>query len=195
MEIIKTKGLRAILAGMLIGISAVVYLSVDNKIAGTFLFSFGLLTIVVQGFCLYTGMIGYVTKPNELLTMAVVIAGNFIGTYLVALFAKLSQFGIDSSELCQKKLALPPEAVLVRSILCGILMFLAVDGFRKKDHAVYIVLPIMIFILSGFEHSVANMFYFSLAGAWNLKALGYMLIMIIGNGIGAYALHRLRDLF
>ena len=43
----------------------------------------------------------------------------------------------------------------------------------------------MIFILSGFEHSIANMFYFNLTGQYDLKSLGYILAMLLGNGIGA----------
>ena len=42
-----------------------------------------------------------------------------------------------------------------------------------------------IFILSGFEHSIANMFYFNLAGQYDLKSLGYILVMLLGNGVGA----------
>ena len=43
----------------------------------------------------------------------------------------------------------------------------------------------MIFILSGFEHSIANMFYFEMANAYSLKSLLYILVMAAGNGVGA----------
>ena len=43
----------------------------------------------------------------------------------------------------------------------------------------------MVFILSGFEHCVANMFYFSVANAWSLTAVGYLLVMTVGNLVGA----------
>ena len=45
--------------------------------------------------------------------------------------------------------------------------------------------PVMLFILSGFEHSIANMFYFHLAGAYDGKAFLYLLVMVAGNGVGA----------
>ena len=52
--------LKAVYAGFMIGIGGIVYLSVENKVVGSLLFSFGLLTIVTQGFFLYTGKVGFV---------------------------------------------------------------------------------------------------------------------------------------
>ena len=42
----------------------------------------------------------------------------------------------------------------------------------------------MVFILAGFEHCVANMFYFSVANIWNLHTLLYLLVMSLGNFAG-----------
>ena len=52
--------IKAVYAGFMIGIGGIVYLSVENRVVGSLLFSFGLLTIVTQGFYLYTGKIGFV---------------------------------------------------------------------------------------------------------------------------------------
>ena len=60
-----TTFIKSVYAGFMIGVGGCVYLSVDNKIAGSLLFSFGLLTIVVQGFSLYTGKIGFVSNVNH----------------------------------------------------------------------------------------------------------------------------------
>ena len=49
----------ATLAGIMIGFGGVIYLMCANKMVGALLFSFGLLTIVCQGFALYTGRVGY----------------------------------------------------------------------------------------------------------------------------------------
>ena len=45
---------------------------------------YGLLTIVTQGFALYTGKIGFIKSPKELFDMLIIIAGNFAGTFLTA---------------------------------------------------------------------------------------------------------------
>ena len=40
------------------------------------------------------------------------------------------------------------------------------------------------FILSGFEHSIADMFYFFTARIFSLKMLVFLLIVILGNTVG-----------
>lgn len=57
---------KAVYAGFMIGAGCIVYLSVENKLAGSLLFSFGLLTIVTQEFYLYTGKIGFVKRHGNL---------------------------------------------------------------------------------------------------------------------------------
>lgn len=47
-----------------------------------------------------------------------------------------------------------------------------------------IFLPVVVFIISGFEHCIANMYYFTLSGSWSAKALGYMMIMTLENAAG-----------
>jgi formate transporter len=181
--------IKAILAGVMIGLSGFVYLSVENKIIGSFLFSFGLITILSQGWSLYTGKIGYITK-NTAKYIPVWLFGNYIGTYFVAVGAQLTN-PVDiyqqATILCQAKLLQSWPAVLTLSILCGIMMMLAVDGYRHTlgSHLILVIMPIMIFILSGFEHSIANMFYYNLASVWSWKAVGYIFINIVGNAVGA----------
>lgn len=177
--------IKSIYAGFMIGIGGIVYLSVENKVIGSFLFSFGLLTIVMQGFYLYTGKIGFVKKVNELLDMLIVIIGNFIGTFIAAALARAANLKIDSSQLVSNKLDNGILHIFVLSVLCGVLMYLAIDNYNRSKNIIFVILPVMIFILSGFEHSVANMFYFHYALAYNLKSLCYILVMLIGNGIGA----------
>ena len=46
------------------------------------------------------------------------------------------------------------------------------------------ILIVFSFMISGYEHSVANMFYFTAAGAWSLRALGYLAVMTLGNSAG-----------
>ncbi len=177
--------IKAIYAGFMIGIGGAVYLSVENKALGSLLFSFGLLTIVTQGFFLYTGKIGFVKKWIALLDMAVIVVGNFIGTMITAWICKGAGLNISSIELVEKKLSRSCFHIFFLSVLCGVMMYLAIDNFNKSKNIVFIIAPVMIFILSGFEHSVANMFYFHLAGAYSFKAWGYLLVMVIGNGVGA----------
>jgi len=47
---------------------------------------------------------------------------------------------------------------------------------------------VMVFILSGFEHSIAGMYYFSAGGFWNFAALRCVALMTLGNALGGMLL-------
>lgn len=175
----------SVYAGGMIGIGGIIYLSVENRIIASLLFSFGLLTIVTQGFYLYTGKIGFVKKTGELLDMVIVAAGNYLGALLAAVLANAARLPIDSSKLVAAKLEKGIGVIFLLAVFCGVMMYLAIDNYNKSKNIVFVIAPVMIFILSGFEHSVADMFYFNLACSFNFKTLGYICVMIAGNGIGA----------
>ena len=68
------------------------------------------------------------------------------------------------------------------------LIWLAVEEFRSNPHPAgkYLSLffGVAVFILCGFEHCVANMYYFSVAGMWSWKTLLWVLVMTLGNSVG-----------
>ena len=188
----------SILAGCMIGLAGVVNLSVDNKFIGAFLFSFGLITILAQGLFLYTGKIGIINLSCEWVLLPVIILGNFIGTNIIAWGVRFTRFGDvlnqNAQVIVQNKLADSWFSILLLSIGCGIMMYLAVKGWlENSDSWLIVILPVMIFILSGFEHSIANMFYFAMAGEYSLKAVGYIFIMLIGNAVGSLAFKQLKS--
>lgn len=189
----------SILAGCMIGLAGIVNLSVDNKFLGAFLFSFGLITILAQGLFLYTGKIGTINLSCEWVLLPVIIFGNFIGTNIVAWGIRFTRFGEvlnqNAQIIVQNKLADSWFSILLLSIGCGIMMYLAVKGWlENSDSWLIVILPVMIFILSGFEHSIANMFYFAMAGECSLKAFGYIFIMLIGNATGSLAFKQLKNI-
>ncbi len=51
-----------------------------------------------------------------------------------------------------------------------------------------LLMGITVFILAGFEHCVANMYYFSAANMWTWKTVLYVLVMIAGNSVGSILL-------
>lgn len=185
--------LRALLTGFAIGIGGVVFLSCDNRYMGSFLFGTGLFVILSFGFNLFTGKVGYAVenKPSYLLDLLVIWLGNLAGTFIMAqmiLCTRISGIAEKAAGLCEAKMADTPVSILILAFFCGMLMFIAADGFKKIENPVgkmlAVFLPAMAFILSGYEHCVANMFYYSLAGAWTAKGFGYMLIMTAGNALG-----------
>ena len=185
--------LKAVYAGFMIGIGGIVYLSVENKVVGALLFSFGLLTIVTQGFFLYTGKVGFARTGKALLDMPVIVAGNYVGTFVAAFLAREAGLAINTQNLVMGKLDKSAGSVFFLAVFCGVMMYLAIDNYNKTKNIVFIIAPVMIFILSGFEHSIANMFYFHLAGAYHGKALIWLLVMVVGNGVGAWVFGMKRE--
>jgi len=190
--------LNAILAGCFIGIAGTVFLSVQNPVIGAFLFAFGLMTILCFSFKLYTGAIGYLAvqgknTPRYLVALVLIWCGNLVGTYLVGTLVRASRIyaGIESrvASICDVKLHDAPAGILILSVFCGLLMYVAVESFRRKElgdifRFASVFLCVAIFILSGFEHCIANMYYFSVAAKWDCHTLNYVLLMTLGNSIG-----------
>ncbi|MBQ6926685.1 MAG: formate/nitrite transporter family protein [Oscillospiraceae bacterium] len=178
-----------ILAGVMVSIGGAVLLSVDNRYIGAALFSIALLVICYFGFNLYTGKVGFLwnNHDREALSMAFLgLLGNLLGTVLVGvlLAAALPQLRETALAACEKRLTQLPLQTVIRGFFCGILMYSAVWIYREKKTVTGILFCIPVFILAGFEHSVADMFYFALAGLFNVKAIGFILLVVLGNSLG-----------
>lgn len=193
----ETKGklfLRAVLAGICIGIGGTVYLACSNQYIGACLFSIGLFFILTRGFALYTGMVCYLPGQfhvDSMVRLVVTVLGNLVGTAIIGLPLSLTR----QKELCQKaadlcavKLEDSYLSLLILSIGCGIIIYLAVDGFKRANDPLIKVLGIFlgvpVFILCGMEHSIADMYYIFAGMAWGMKAVMSIVVIIIGNGIG-----------
>lgn len=186
--------IKGIFAGFFIGIGGTAYLAVSNSFLGAFLFSIGLLTICIYGMNLFTGKIGYilVEKKGYIFELLLTLVGNFIGTYVVGFMIRNTRF-VNYQEkaisLSNIKINDNYLSIFVLSIFCGMLMYLAVNNYKKLDNNIgkylSVILCVMVFILCGFEHCVANMYYFSVANVWSLEAFAMLGIMILGNGFGS----------
>ena len=64
-------------------------------------------------------------------------------------------------------------------------MYIAVWVYQKKNSIVGILFCIPVFILSGFEHSIADMYYFALARIFTLEAAVYIALVVLGNTAGS----------
>ena len=195
--------LYSVLGGVSIGIGGVVFLSCENKVTGTLFFCLGLFTICTFGFNLFTGKVGYVFEQPPAYTGFVlsVWLGNLVGTGLVGYAVRATRIaGIaeKAATICQAKLDDGLLSIFILSVFCNILMFIAVDGFKNNPHELGkylgIFLGVTVFILCGFEHCVANMFYFSVANVWSAKTVLYLLVMSVGNAVGGVLIPLCRQL-
>ena len=181
----------AVLAGLAISIGGCIFLVTENKILGALFFTVGLYIIVLNGLFLYTGKIGYLATVEDKIGYISVLLftwlGNLAGTWLGAMgmqCSKLSFLSEVAAQVSAAKLEQSVISALILAIFCGVLMFVAVDGFKETKNPLILFLCVSVFILCGFEHCIANMFYFSMGHAWSGKAFGYILLMTLGNSIG-----------
>lgn len=184
--------IRSILAGIMIGIGGCVFIGCTDKgvgWVGAILFAVGLMTIFHFGFDLYTGKIGYAVenKPSYLIDILVIIIGNFIGCLIVGfMMPSATAVTFVNARLTDVDYL----RVFFKGILCGLLMFIAADYYKKKKGFIAAFIAVPVFILSGFEHSIADMFYFCSAFFKDSSCfvLGdgalFILVVIIGNAIG-----------
>lgn len=187
---------KSFLAGIMIAIGGTVFLSIENKVIGASLFSIGLFGVLIYNLNLYTGKIGYlITNFNlkYIKELIITLIGNFIGACSVGFILRYTRIYDNIYEksliLANTKLNDNILSIFILSIFCGLLMYYAVNGFKKQtDFGKYLVvyLGVAVFILCGFEHCIANMYYFSVGDIWSLKTLGYTGIMVLGNSIGSF---------
>lgn len=180
-----------------------------QKFAFAAVFPVGLMLVIICGAELFTG--------NNLMTLGClncrykwsnifrnwffVYLSNFIGSVLLAFFVANSGLmgqGTPAAELAVgiaiKKVAIPFMQALIRGILCNIIVVLAVwmaTGARDVIGKIFACwFPVMLFVLSGYEHSVANMYFIPLGmflGApvtWGEVWLNNLIPVTIGNLIG-----------
>ena len=185
-----------LLAGIMIAIGGSVFLScfgdgsVLNKAIGALFFSVALLCICYKGYSLFTGKVGYIPEKHDGEAFSILLwglLGNLIATVALgyALRAAIPSIGGVAEALCTAKLTQAWWQTLIRGIFCGILMYLAVSIYRDKKSISAIFFCVPVFILAGFEHSIANMFYFGAAGMFfSLDTVIYLAIVVVGNAVG-----------
>lgn len=177
------------------------------KFLGASVFPTGLILVVITGSELFTGnnlmtmavMDKKITIKGLLRNWVVVYIGNLIGSILLAYTiskAQLVNENIVNSALNIgiAKTSLTFKAAFLKGIFCNILVVLAVwSSSAAQDIASRVLaiwFPIMLFVLSGFEHSVANMFflpfakYLGLAISWMDIWTSNLIPVTLGNIVG-----------
>ena len=195
----------AVLAGISIALGGTVFLSLESKVLGAALFTVGLFTICTLGLHLFTGKVCYVFDKDKSYAwdLPVIWLGNLCGTWLSAQALRATRAGDalaeKASALCQVKLNDGLLSIFVLAVFCNILIYIAVEGFNKNPHELgkYLSLffGVMVFILCGFEHCVADMFYFAAARMITGETMLRLAVITAGNMVGSVLLPLSRRLF
>lgn len=196
--------LSGIYAGLCVVLGVSLYLlfwAIGLRPIGTVLFAVGLVIIVYYGFSLYTGKIGYAfalqNRPSPL-SLLIVFLGNatavVVGGYLLSLLrftSWTSLFDIIDSIATSRMIGNGETwyMAFIYAFFCGLFVFLAIYTHKraKRTWVKYLGLVFFItaFVVLGFEHCLANMFFFSIGNAWNGVLLLNIAIVIIGNSLGS----------
>ncbi len=187
MEEIKEIIRKGLCGGVIIGFGGVAFLLSPDKIIGAILFAIGLISVIIFQANLFTGKIGYITKNSEnIKNLWLMLLLNIVGASVVGLiFSPICHEA--AAALINRKLQINLLDAFIKSIGCGVSIQLAVSLFKKTNNIVTIILPVVTFILCGFEHCIANTFYY--VSALDIISIGvflkYLIVYVIGNSIGA----------
>ncbi len=185
---------NGIISGLLISIGGTVFLSCENRFVGALLFAVALLCICMLGYNLFTGKICYIPEKHDKAAFSQLflgLLGNLIGTAAGGYSVRyaIPSVGEAALQACTAKLENQVFAqTLIRAVFCGVLIYLAVEIWKKHNSIAGIIFCIPVFILCGFEHSIADMFYFAASGIVSLKACGFIWTVILGNTLGGMLL-------
>lgn len=197
--------LKGIMGGICISIGGWLFIccraNLENGfLIGSLFFTVGLMLICNFDYFLYTGKVCFLfvkeeknikTKISELV---IGLVGNFIGCLIIGFV--LGLIAKESNEMIKYIITSISKAksensilkIFVDSFFCGIFVFLAVKGFKSFENTILKHLCVLVcissFILAGFEHCVANMFYMVVGGAFDGATIINLLLCIIGNSLG-----------
>lgn len=178
----------AVLAGSFIGLGAEFFTVITtnsglsfgmNKLVGGLVFCLGLILVVVAGAELFTGnnlivmawVGGKLTLGQVMRNWIIVYAGNLVGSVAAVIFMYFTkqwafsdyQVGATALNIANAKVNLSFSVAVTRGILCNALVCLAVwltlSCRSVTDKILAILFPITAFVASGFEHSIANMYF------------------------------------
>lgn len=182
------------IAGFVIGIGGMIYLSIlganpalPYKIIASFMFSFGLLSIVYNQWPLFTGKAGFAETKEDHKKLLLTLLANICGVLIAFILAMpiLNPAAIEYCKtICADKMSISLPVMFCKAFGCGIMMYLAVYGWKKTQNPLMVIMPVMIFILCGFEHSIADWFYF-LVGSASWRMFIVMPILLVGNYAGS----------
>ena len=191
---------KAAAAGVSISIGATVYLACESRLLGAMLFTIGLFVICAFGLNLFTGKIGYVLENRNHPNCLVIWLGNFVGCAAASGLIRLAKPGLfdTASKLVAAKLSLSWYSVLSLGFFCGILMYLAVENYRSNPNdfgkVTGLFLCVSVFILCGFEHSIADMCYcvFGISSWKELPQIFLFLVAVsLANSLGSLTVRAL----
>lgn len=172
--------LKSIGAALLIALGSYALLKLGNPI-GPVIFALGLLGVCYMGLNLFTGKCGFLIQDKiKVLDLVIILVVNLIAGYLIGLIFSITDTEIYNNAVAKVATWEVSLSFFIKSILCGVIMYIAVFMF-KKGTPLGIIYGIPLFIFCGFQHCIANIITLGVARTMDLS----IVICIIGNFVGS----------
>ena len=189
---------KSILAGVAISIGCIAYLITGYA----WLFPIGLFIVCTYKLNLFTGKVCYVNSdPFEIAQLIYIWLFNIISAYGMGVLMQYVRPDLieKAHVLYEMKMSTTPGQFIVKAILCNVMIFVAVDVFKKFGGTMFgftgLIFATTIFVACGFEHCVANSFYLGLGTVFNMQNivvnLELLIINTVFNAIGGIFTYRL----
>ena len=171
---------KSIGASLLISLGNYALLKLGNPI-GPVIFALGLLGVCYMGQNLFTGKCGFLFEDKiKILDLVLILVINLLSGYLFGLiYSTIDKVVFDNAiiKVATWEFSL---SFFIKSILCGIIMYIAVFMYRKGT-PLGIIFGIPLFIFCGFQHCIANIITLGVARTFDIS----IFICIVGNFIGS----------
>ncbi|WMJ23377.1 formate/nitrite transporter family protein [Paludicola sp. MB14-C6] len=190
--------LSGIMSGIYISLGATLYLYIENHIIGAMFFTLGIFLVSSFYNYLFTRVVplSTATKEYNAIDIAIAYVGNFIGTFVYAFLLSNTRLAnklkhtidiVATSKMKDSFLSL-----IIMGIFCAVMVGYGVlASVKYKDNKIVVLTFYFIlvagFVILGFDHIVANFFYYSfysLLFGFKLAILPAALAVTIGNLIG-----------
>ena len=199
--------LKGLLAGIAIAFGGMLFLLVMtfvpapiNKILGALVFPIGLSIVCLCSLFLFTGKIGLIFEKKQdsdyYLSLPIMYIFNLLGAglmgYLCYLIFKNTDIYLKVASIAFNKTNFTDVnsyfSIFFKALLCGLCVYLAVRFFATNKHMVTklicVFLFIGVFVYMGWEHCIANAYYFMFANALNANSIANIAIVTLGNILG-----------
>lgn len=171
---------KSIGASMLIALGNYALLVLGSPI-GPVIFAFGLLGVCYLGLNLFTGKCGFIIEDKiKIIDIILILLFNLISGYLIGFVMSYLDKDVVSSAMLKVNTWSISMPFFIKSLLCGVIMYLAVYMY-KKNTSLGIIYGIPLFIFCGFQHSIANIITLGITKTFHLS----IILCILGNLVGS----------
>ncbi|MBR1883970.1 MAG: formate/nitrite transporter family protein [Clostridia bacterium] len=171
---------KSVGAALLISLGNFALLKLGNPI-GPVIFALGLLGVCYMGQNLFTGKCGFLFQDKiKVADLLIILIVNLISGYLIGMVYSTLDVDVVNSAISKVSTWEFSVAFFIKSMLCGVIMYIAVYMY-KKGTPLGIIFGVPLFIFCSFQHCIANIVTLGVARTFDAS----IILCVIGNFVGS----------